>query len=142
MMNFLLLQDDFGISKEQIPLDPKSQRIYAEIVQYYRMKRDVKRGISVNMEVYNQLKIKKSTYINSYIEKHNLIRKEKRDLLTRILHKLIILLCDYVGFMESLEEDSFMEYFLEYDVHVMIHLFQYVEHVYLYDPALMTLSRN
>ena len=127
MMFFLTIYDELNIPMENVPFTEKQNSIYRSIIEYFQLKKYAKKGNQIDLDQLRKLKEIKNVHLYHYINTLKFLSYDKSSKVYICLRKLIRILYLYVVYMESNEEDEMKEYFLEYDIYTLLHLFHYIE---------------
>ncbi len=127
MMFFLTIYDELNILIENVPFTENQNSIYRSIIEYFQLKKYAKKGNQVDLDQLRKLKEIKNVHLYHYINTLKFLSYDKSSKVYICLRKLIRILYLYVLYMESNEEDEMKEYFLEYDIYTLLHLFHYIE---------------
>lgn len=126
-MFFLTIYDELNIRMENVPFTEKQNSIYRNIIEYFQLKKYAKKGNQVDLDQLRKLKEIKNVHLYHYIHTLKFLSYDKSSKVYICLRKLIKILHTYVVYMESNEEDEMKEYFLEYDIYTLLHIFHYIE---------------
>ncbi len=127
MMFFLTIYDELNIPMENVPFTENQNSIYRSIIEYFQLKKYAKKGNQIDLDQLRKLKEIKNVHLYHYINTLKFLSYDKSSKVYICLRKLIRILYLYVLYMESNEEDEMKEYFLEYDIYTLLHLFHYIE---------------
>ncbi len=127
MMFFLTIYDELNILIENVPFTENQNSIYRSIIEYFQLKKYAKKGNQIDLDQLRKLKEIKNVHLYHYINTLKFLSYDKSSKVYICLRKLIRILYLYVLYMESNEEDEMKEYFLEYDIYTLLHLFHYIE---------------
>jgi hypothetical protein len=127
MMFFLTIYDELNILIENVPFTENQNSIYRSIIEYFQLKKYAKKGNQVDLDQLRKLKEIKNTHVYHYINTLKFLSYDKSSKIYICLRKLVKILYLYIVYMESTEEDEMKEYFLEYDIYTLLHLFHYIE---------------
>ena len=132
--HFTTIFKEINMKQEDIEYRQEHTNIYFTILQYYRLKKSLQlKGFS-NFDSIEELRKVKNYYIDLYGERYKFIQDDKEDTLYKVLRALLMGLKNYVDFMDSLQNDSIQEYFYEYNVYILIHLFYHIQKNLISNP--------
>ncbi len=127
MMFFLTIYDELNIPMENVPFTENQNSIYRSIIEYFQLKKYAKKGNQIDLDQLRKLKEIKNVHLYHYINTLKFLSYDKSSKIYICLRKLVKILYLYIVYMESTEEDEMKEYFLEYDIYTLLHLFHYIE---------------
>ncbi len=142
MYNFQTVFQKLGVKPEDVNYQQEHSAIYFTIIQYFRVKKCLQIKEVSNMESIEELRQLKNKYIYFFMERYEFIRDDKESNLYKVLRSLIYGLKEYVSFMNSHEDNHEKEYYHEYNIYTLIHLFFHIQYRNVQNPLLTISSES